>query len=81
MIVCVCRRVSDREIARQVRSGMGFDDLQIELGVATQCGRCESCVRSVVNQCGATSPVATIQLAPSLQENRAWNFSAVSAQA
>ena len=38
MIVCVCRRISDREIARHARAGMGFDEIQFELGVATQCG-------------------------------------------
>jgi bacterioferritin-associated ferredoxin len=58
MIVCVCRRVSDREIARHVRAGMDFDDIQFELGVATQCGQCECCAREVVAQCSATQPVA-----------------------
>ncbi|WP_137896849.1 (2Fe-2S)-binding protein [Ramlibacter sp. 2FC] len=60
MIVCVCNRVSDREIARHVRGGMSFDDIQLELGVATQCGRCESCARQVVDQCHAAHPVAAI---------------------
>ena len=59
MIVCVCHRVSDREIARHVRAGMSFDDIQLELGVATQCGQCESCARDVVAQCGA-SPMAAV---------------------
>lgn len=60
MIVCVCRRVSDRDIARLARNGLGFDEIQFELGVATQCGRCEGCARDVVNQCCATQPVAAI---------------------
>jgi bacterioferritin-associated ferredoxin len=71
MIVCVCHRISDREIARHVRAGMDFDDIQFELGVATQCGQCESCAREVVAQCSAT-PVAAIQLASSITEGRAW---------
>ena len=62
MIVCVCNRVSDREIARHVRAGMNFNDIQLELGVATECGRCEGCAREVVAQCSATSPTAAIQL-------------------
>ena len=53
MIVCVCRRVSDREIARHVRAGMTFDEVQFELGVATQCGQCEGCARDIVAQCSA----------------------------
>jgi bacterioferritin-associated ferredoxin len=61
MIVCVCQGVSDREIARHARAGMGFDDIQFELGVATQCGRCECSAREVVAQCCASRPVAAIQ--------------------
>lgn len=79
MIVCVCHRVSDREIARHVRAGMDFSDIQLELGVATQCGRCESCARDVVAQCSATAPVAALQLASHIQESAAWNLSKVSA--
>lgn len=60
MIVCVCKRVSDREIARCAHAGMGFDDIQMELGIATQCGRCEDCARSVVAQCCAGTPVAAL---------------------
>jgi bacterioferritin-associated ferredoxin len=88
MIVCVCHRISDRDIARHVRAGLGFDDIQLELGVATQCGRCESCARDIVAQCSMTHPVAAlsrdsgdaqtavIQLASSITEGRAWNSSA-----
>lgn len=79
MIVCVCHRVSDREIARHARAGMSFDDIQFELGVATQCGNCESCARDVVAQCAASHPVAAIhrdtrpvQLAASILESSAW---------
>ncbi|MDE2414646.1 MAG: (2Fe-2S)-binding protein [Comamonadaceae bacterium] len=60
MIVCVCRRVSDREIARHARAGMSFDEIQFELGVATQCGCCEDSARNVVAQCCASQPVAAL---------------------
>ena len=79
MIVCVCRRVSDRDIARHARAGMSFDDIQFELGVATQCGQCECTAREVVAQCGGGHSVAAlhqetavIQLAPSIRESKAW---------
>ena len=84
MIVCVCRRISDREIARHARAGMSFDEVQLELGVATQCGQCEGCARDVVAQCNASHPVAAlhcdagpiaIQLATSITESRAWHSS------
>jgi bacterioferritin-associated ferredoxin len=40
---------------------MSFDDIQFELGVATQCGQCEGCAREIVEQCCATQPVAAVQ--------------------
>ena len=63
MIVCICHRISDRDIARHASAGMGFDEIQLELGVATQCGQCEGCARDVVAQCNARCPSANIQLA------------------
>ena len=62
MIVCVCNRVSDREITRQAHAGMSFDDIQLELGVATCCGRCEGCAREMVEQCSASHPMAALHL-------------------
>ncbi len=73
MIVCVCRRISDREIARHARAGMGFDEIQFELGVATQCGQCEGCARNVVAQCNASCPQANIKLAIPTPECSPWN--------
>ena len=55
MIVCVCHRVSDKTIAEHASEGKGFEDIQIDLGVATQCGRCEDCARDIVEQCHAKS--------------------------
>lgn len=60
MIVCVCNRVSDREISRHAHAGMSFDDIQLELGVATCCGRCEGCARDIVAQCAPGQPVAAL---------------------
>lgn len=51
MIVCVCHKVSDRDIKRQVRDGCSsFEALQFETGVSTCCGCCESCAREVFDQ-------------------------------
>lgn len=85
MIVCVCHRVSDRDIARHARAGLSFDDIQLELGVATQCGQCEGCARDVVAQCNTSHPVAAlnrddhniaIQLHSSIMQSRAWRQTA-----
>ncbi len=41
MIVCVCHRVSDRDIAREAAAGCpDFVTLQDRLRVASTCGRC-----------------------------------------
>ena len=49
MIVCVCRRVSDRQIRHAVAAGAhSLECLKTELGVATQCGRCADCASRVL---------------------------------
>ncbi len=58
MIICICHRVSDREITRHAHAGMSFDDIQLELGVATQCGQCESGARDIHSQCQTSAPQA-----------------------
>ena len=46
MIICVCHRISDRDIAHAARSGCAsFDELQFELSVATCCGKCHDFAR------------------------------------
>ena len=59
MIVCICHRVSDRDIAREVKAGCReFGELQDELRVATACGACTDCARQTYDgqlraQCAA----------------------------
>jgi len=49
MIVCVCKRVSDRDIKRLAMSGCdSFEELQTKTGTATCCGRCETCARETL---------------------------------
>ncbi len=47
MIVCVCHRISHREIERHAVACDSFDELQLSTGVATGCGRCGDCAREV----------------------------------
>ena len=63
MIVCVCHRVSDRDIARAAREGCAsFDELQQDTAVATACGACHDCARDTFHhhaaQAGAASALA-----------------------
>ncbi len=49
MIVCVCKAVNDRAIRRAVAEGHDtFDELQFELGVGSQCGKCVESVCEVL---------------------------------
>ena len=58
MIICLCRRVSDRDIACAVREGCdSFDELQVETGVATACGCCHDCARHTFDQHLAAAPL------------------------
>ena len=61
MIVCVCRRVSDRQIREAAAGGVTtLDELRTELGVATGCGRCADCACDVLERarCASTASVA-----------------------
>jgi bacterioferritin-associated ferredoxin len=76
MIVCICRRVSDRDIQRAVRAGVqDFELLQDETGVASHCGACHDCAHEVfrdahaahtgcAGHCHPASQSVTITVAP-----------------
>lgn len=58
MIICVCRSVSDRDIAREAAAGCAdFATLQQRLGVSTGCGVCrefaEDAWAEAQHRCGA----------------------------
>jgi bacterioferritin-associated ferredoxin len=57
MYICVCNGITDGDIRRCVREGAAccVADLQRELGVATQCGRCETHARELLHQEAAGS--------------------------
>ena len=68
MIVCLCHRVSDRDIHREVAAGTAcFEQLQDETRVASSCGACHDCAREVFDdalRCGGACggrPVTLLQ--------------------
>jgi bacterioferritin-associated ferredoxin len=67
MIVCICHRVSDRDIAAAVRAGTTcFEVMQDDLRVASSCGSCLDCAREVfasacAAQCAAQTVPATVE--------------------
>ena len=54
MIVCVCARVSDRQIRQAACEGAhSLECLQAGLGVATCCGRCADCASGILAEARA----------------------------
>ena len=65
MYVCICQAVTDREIHHAVRNGvLSFEQLRMELGVATCCGCCHDHARQVFHEALAEQfpamPIRTI---------------------
>lgn len=73
MIICICHRVTERDIACAARQGCkSFDQLQEATQVATACGACHDCAREAFEEhsacCGgaahtgaAWQPAAMVQ--------------------
>lgn len=72
MIVCLCHRVSDRDIRRAVAEGThNFEVLQDETRVASACGACHDCARAVFDEALAQqSPVPAVRVEPLAQTRR-----------
>ena len=59
MFVCLCNPVTDGQIRRCVRQGAcTLSDLQMQLGVAAQCGMCASSALAIIHE-EATKPGAS----------------------
>ena len=73
MIVCLCRRISDRDINSAVRAGTAcFEVLQDQTGVASCCGCCQDCAREVFESARADHGVGEAMLShPVHQVSRA----------
>ena len=63
MIVCMCARVSDRQIREAAANGAhSLECLQFDLGVATRCGNCADCAVKVLGEaCAQAAPAANQQ--------------------
>jgi bacterioferritin-associated ferredoxin len=65
MVICVCHRISDRDIARAVQQGCStFEELQFELAVATCCGKCHDCARETLERCSRAAGTDFVTPAP-----------------
>ncbi|MDQ3260791.1 MAG: (2Fe-2S)-binding protein [Pseudomonadota bacterium] len=51
MYVCICNQVTDREIREAVYGGARcLRDIQQELGVANQCGKCGQMAKCILKE-------------------------------
>jgi bacterioferritin-associated ferredoxin len=74
MIVCLCHRISDRDIRREVADGTRcFEQLQDETRLASSCGACHDCAREVFDDalasCGACSGSGRLSQIPVVAAN------------
>lgn len=65
MIICICHRISDRDITHAVRVGCAsFDELQEDTRLGTACGACLDCAhqsfheQAAAGRCGVTQMAA-----------------------
>jgi bacterioferritin-associated ferredoxin len=67
MYVCLCNPVTDRQIRLAVDDGARtLGDLRERLGVATCCGKCAGCARSVLREALADTDPGQSTLTPDL---------------
>lgn len=51
MYICICNKVTDTQIYREVEDGArSLNDLNERLGVASQCGKCGQCARNLIKE-------------------------------
>jgi len=66
MYVCICNPVTDSEVRVCVRRGAcTLSDLQMQLGVAAQCGMCAPAAVAIIEEVTAASTFSVPPLAPS----------------
>ena len=51
MYICICNAITEREVRDCARRGCGtLDELQVELGVGTCCGRCRAVAKEILDE-------------------------------
>ena len=52
MYVCICRQITDNQIRELCRNGnASLAEVRARLGVGSECGKCGSLARSIINEC------------------------------
>ena len=51
MYICICNAITEREVRECVRRGCcSMDELSVELGVGTCCGRCRPAASDILSE-------------------------------
>jgi bacterioferritin-associated ferredoxin len=51
MYICICNAITERDVRECVRRGCcSMDELSVELGVGTCCGRCRPAASDILNE-------------------------------
>ena len=61
MYVCICNAVTEKAVRDCVAGGCcSLDELAMELGVGTGCGRCRDCARDVMQEAQIQRPTLSV---------------------
>jgi bacterioferritin-associated ferredoxin len=59
MYICICNAITEKAVRECAQQGAcSVDQLAIELGVGSGCGRCRDCANEVLRDVQATEPLA-----------------------
>ena len=50
MIVCVCKNINSRQLKERLQRGMSIEDISLEMGLGTGCGRCLEYAYSLIEE-------------------------------
>ena len=51
MYICICNAITERDVRECVRKGCcSMNDLSVELGVGTGCGRCRPAAKEILDE-------------------------------
>jgi len=51
MYICICNAITERDVRECVRKGCcSMDELSVELGVGTSCGRCRPVASDILDE-------------------------------
>jgi bacterioferritin-associated ferredoxin len=59
MYICICNAITEKAVRECAQQGAcSLDELAVELGVGSGCGRCRDCASEVLREVQATDSVA-----------------------